>query len=143
MFSGTTALTPIQLTTAIIRHPLVVSPDTTVMDAIAQMSRVRSLCNTARTADGQLDDLDKEARSSCVFVVENEQLVGVLTEPDVVRLSALQRSLENLALPEVMAHPVVTLRESASPIYFLRLICSSITTFAICPSWTSTIAYWA
>jgi len=74
------------------------------------MSGVRSLCNTARTADGQLDDLDKEARSSCVFVVENEQLVGVLTEPDVVRLSALQRSLENLALPEVMAHPVVTLR---------------------------------
>ena len=48
-----------------------------------------------------------------MFVVENEQLVGVLTEPDVVRLSALQRSLENLALPEVMAHPVVTLRESA------------------------------
>jgi CBS domain-containing protein len=84
MFSGTTALTPIQLSTAIIRHPLVVSPDTTVMDVIAQMSRVRSLCNTARTTDGQLDDLDKEARSSCVFVVENEQLVGVLTQPDVV-----------------------------------------------------------
>jgi len=113
MFSGTTALTPIQLTTAIVRHPLVVSPDTTVMDAIAQMSGVRSLCNTARTPDGQLDDLDKEARSSCVFVVENEQLVGVLTERDVVRLSAQQRSLENLALREVIAHPVVTLRESA------------------------------
>ena len=113
MFSGTTALTPIQLTTAIVRHPLVVSPDTTVMDAIAQMSGVRSLCNTARTADGQLDDLDKEARSSCVFVVENEQLVGVLTEPDVVRLSAQQRSLENLAVRSVMAHPAVTLRESA------------------------------
>jgi CBS domain-containing protein len=92
---------------------LVVSPDTTVMDAIAQMSGVRSLCNTARTADGQLDDLDKEARSSCVFVVENEQLVGVLTERDVVRLSAQQRSLENLALRSVMAHPAVTLRESA------------------------------
>jgi len=74
---------------------------------------VRSLCNTARTADGQLDDLDKEARSSCVFVVENEPLVRVLTEPDVVRLSVQQRSLENLALRSVMAHPVVTLRESA------------------------------
>ena len=113
MFMRTTALTPIQLTTAIVREPLVVSPDTTVMDAIAQMSGVRSLCNTARTADAQLDDLHLEARSSCVFVVENEELVGVLTERDVVRLSAQQRSLENVALREVMAHPVVTLRESA------------------------------
>ncbi|UNU21583.1 PAS domain S-box protein [Microcoleus vaginatus PCC 9802] len=113
MFMRTTALTPIELRTAIVREPLVVSPDTTVMDAIAQMSGVRSLCNTTRTADGQLDDLHLEARSSCVLVVENEQLVGVLTERDVVRLSAQQRSLENLVLREVMAHPVVTLRESA------------------------------
>ncbi|MBD1885533.1 PAS domain S-box protein [Microcoleus vaginatus] len=113
MFMRTTALTPIELRTAIVREPLVVSPDTTVMDAIAQMSGVRSLCNTPRTADGQLDELHLEARSSCVFVVENEQLVGVLTERDVVRLSAQQRSLENVAIREVMTHPVVTLRESA------------------------------
>jgi PAS domain S-box-containing protein len=113
MFMRTTALTPIELRTAIVREPLVVSPDTTVMDAIAQMSGVRSLCNTPRTADGQLDDLHLEARSSCVLVVENKQLVGVLTERDVVRLSAQQRSLDNLVIREVMAHPVVTLHESA------------------------------
>ena len=98
-----------------------VSPDTTVMDAIAQMSGVRSLCNTTRTADSQLDDLHLEARSSCVLVVENEQLVGVLTERDVVRLSARQRCLENLVLREVMTHPVVTLRESAFTDLFLAI----------------------
>jgi PAS domain S-box-containing protein len=113
MFIRTTALTPIELRTAIVQHPLVVSLDTRVMDAIAQMSGVRSLCNTARTPDGQLDDIHLEARSSCVLVVENEQLVGVLTERDVVRLSAQQRSLENLVLREVMTYPVVTLRDSA------------------------------
>ncbi|PSB50867.1 histidine kinase [filamentous cyanobacterium Phorm 6] len=113
MFSRTTALTLIELRTAIVREPLVVSPDTTVMDAIAQMSGVRSLCNTARTADSQQDDLHLEARSSCVLVVENEQLVGILTERDVVRLIARQRCLDNLVLREVMTHPVVTLRESA------------------------------
>ncbi|WP_333459591.1 PAS domain S-box protein [Microcoleus sp. Pol10D4] len=113
MFMRTTALTPIELRTAIVPEPLVVSPDTTVMDTIAQMSGVRSLCNTPRTADGQLHDLHIETRSSCVLVVENEQLVGILTERDVVRLSAQQRSLENLVLREVMTHPVVTLRESA------------------------------
>ncbi|MEG5235530.1 MULTISPECIES: PAS domain S-box protein [unclassified Microcoleus] len=121
MFMRTTALTPIELRTAIVREPLVVSPDRTVINAIAQMSGVRSLCNTPRTADGQLDDLHLEARSSCVLVVENEQLVGVLTERDVVRLSAGQRSLENLALREVMAHPVVTLRESAFTDLFLAI----------------------
>jgi PAS domain S-box-containing protein len=121
MFIRTTALTLIELRTAIVREPLVVSPDTTVMDAICQMSGVRSLCNTTRTADSQQDDLHLEARSSCVLVVENEQLVGVLTERDVVRLSARQRCLENLVLREVMTHPVVTLRESGFTDLFLAI----------------------
>src|SRR6476661_9933084 len=121
MFMRTTALTPIELRTAIVREPLVVSPDTTVMDAIAQMSGVRSLCNTPRTADGQLDDLHLAARSSWVVEVENEQLVGVLTERAVGRLSGQQRSLENVAMREVMAHPVVTLRESAFTDLFLAI----------------------
>jgi len=114
MFIRTTALTPVeQLRAAIVREPLVVSPDTTVMEAIAQMSGVRSLCNTTRTADSQRDDLHLEARSSCVLVVENEQLVGLLTERDIVRLSAQQQPLHRLAMREVMAHPVITLRQSA------------------------------
>ena len=122
MFIRTTALTPVeQLRAAIVREPLVVSPDTTVIEAIAQMSGVRSLCNTTRTADSQRDDtsttlsdrLHLEARSSCVLVVENEQLVGLLTERDIVRLSAQQQPLHRLAMREVMAHPVITLGESA------------------------------
>jgi CBS domain-containing protein len=92
MFNRTTALTPVeQLRAAIVREPLVVSPDTTVIEAIAQMSGIRwlvsevepSLCNTTRTADSQRDDtsttlsdrLHLEARSSCVLVVENERVV--------------------------------------------------------------------
>ncbi|MDQ2098304.1 MAG: PAS domain S-box protein, partial [Tychonema bourrellyi B0820] len=114
MFSRTTALTPTeQLRAAIVREPLVVSPDTTVIETIAQMSGVRSHCNTTRTADSQRDHLHLEARSSCVLVVENEQLVGVLTERDIVRLSAQQQPLHRLAMWEVMAHPVITLRQSA------------------------------
>ena len=121
MFSRTTALTLIELRTAIVREPLVVSPDMTVIDAIAQMSGVRSRCNTTRTGDSQRDDLHLEARSSCVLVVENGQLVGILTERDVVRLIARQRCLENLVLREVMTHPVVTLGESAFSDLFLAI----------------------
>ncbi|MEG4806573.1 PAS domain S-box protein [Microcoleus sp. F8-D3] len=113
MFIRTTALTPVELRAAIVREPLMVSPDTTVMDAIAQMSGVRAICDAAKTVDGQRDQLHLEVRSSCVLVMEDRQLLGILTERDVVRLSAQQRSLENLAIREVMLHPVVTLHESA------------------------------
>ena len=114
MLIHTTAITPVeQLRAAIIREPLMVSPDTTVIEAIAQMSSIRSHCNTTRTADSQRDNLHLEARSSCVLVVENEQIIGVLTERDVVRLSAQQQPLDRLAMWEVMTHPLITLRESA------------------------------
>ncbi|MEG4352272.1 PAS domain S-box protein [Microcoleus sp. LAD1_D3] len=113
MFIRTTALTPVELRAAIVREPLVVSPDTTVMDAIAQMSGMRAICDAAKTVDGQRAQLHLEVRSSCVLVMEDRQLLGILTERDVVLLSAQQRSLENLAIREVMLHPVVTLHESA------------------------------
>ena len=106
-------LTPLELQSAIIRDPLVVSPDTTVMEALAQMSGVRSFCNTARTADGELNDLRLGARMSCVVVVDDGQVVGILTERDVVRLSAQQQPLDCLVVRQVMTSPVVTLRESA------------------------------
>ncbi len=113
MFTSVHTLTPVELKFAIVQEPLIVSPETTVMSAIAQMSGVRTLCDTIKTTDGQRDELYLEVRSSCVLVVEAGQLIGILTERDVVRLSAQQRSLENLAIREVMAYPVITLYESA------------------------------
>ncbi|BAZ87449.1 CBS domain-containing protein [Dolichospermum compactum] len=112
MLKFSTEMTPSELHSAIIRDPLIVTPETTVMGAITQMSGVRVICNTTKTTDGQPEELHLEARSSCVLVVEAGQLVGILTERDIVRLSAQQRHLENLAIKEVMAFPVVTLYES-------------------------------
>ncbi|MDZ7962160.1 MAG: GAF domain-containing protein [Aulosira sp. DedQUE10] len=107
MFNRTTALTPSELKSAIVRDPLIVKLDTLVMDAIAQMSGVRAICDATK-----LDELHLEAKSSCVLVVEDGHLLGIFTERDVVGLCAQQRSLENLAIREVMIHPVVTLHES-------------------------------
>jgi PAS domain S-box-containing protein len=112
MFISTSAFTPIELTAAIIREPLVVSPDTTVKAAIAQMSGVRSLCHVNKTADEQLEQLHLEVRSSCVLVVAAGKLIGILTERDIVRLSAERQPLDHLPIQQVMAHPIVTLRES-------------------------------
>ncbi|MDD1416001.1 GAF domain-containing protein, partial [Dolichospermum sp. ST_con] len=106
------AMSEAELKSAIVRHPLVVTADISVAEAIAQMSGVRGVCSVTQTTDNQQDKLQIEARSSCVLVVENNQPVGIFTERDVVRLSAQKRDLANLAIGDVMNHPVVTLRES-------------------------------
>jgi PAS domain S-box-containing protein len=120
MFTNAMALTASDLKSAIISAPLIVKPDTMVLDAIAQMSGMRTLCETTKTADGQ-NELHLEARSSCVLVVEDEHLLGILTERDVVRLSAQQCLLENLSIREVMIHPVITLYESAFTDFFFAI----------------------
>ncbi|GBO52822.1 circadian input kinase A [Pseudanabaena sp. lw0831] len=110
MSKPTTTLTQTELKSAIVRNPLVVTAETTVMEAIAKMSETRTICAADHTGDS--DNVHLEARSSCVLVMEGEKVVGIMTERDVVRLSAQQRSLDTVTLSEVMASPVVTLREA-------------------------------
>jgi CBS domain-containing protein len=109
MFSPANTLTQTELKTAIVRNPLVVTAETTVMEAVAQMSGVRAIC-TANSGADYADNIHQEARSSCVLVMEGKSIVGILTERDIVRLSAQQRSLDHVTVQEVMASPVVTLQ---------------------------------
>ncbi|OUC16398.1 MAG: hypothetical protein B0A82_01820 [Alkalinema sp. CACIAM 70d] len=121
MFIHTTALSASELKSAIVRDPLVVTPDMTVMAAIGEMSGVRARCATARDYDHTLDELHLEARSSCVLVVEDKQLLGILTERDVVKLTAQQQPIDTLTLREVMTRDVITLQESAFTDLFLAI----------------------
>jgi len=109
------------LKSAIIPNPLLVSADATVMEAIALMSSGRSQCDAENHSDNHQQQFQQEARSSCVLVLEDEKLIGVVTERDVVRLSAQQQNLHHLLVREVMAHPVVTLRESDLTDLFLAV----------------------
>ena len=113
--------TPLELSSAIIGDPLVVSPDTPVFAAIALMS---SGClrganpgdlssPSLEFEDGLLDGFYPETRLGCVVVVENEQVVGILTERDALRLSIQLQPLVDLTVQQVMSQPVITLRESA------------------------------
>ncbi|MEH2307039.1 response regulator [Nostoc sp.] len=121
MFISSTALTEADLESAIVRNPLIVSPSTSVMAAIAQMSGSRTVCSSSREADMQIEARHLEARSSCVLIVEGNQLLGIFTERDVVRLSSQMRRLENLAIADVMAHPVISLHQSAFTDLFLAV----------------------
>ncbi|MEO0456457.1 MAG: PAS domain S-box protein [Cyanobacteria bacterium P01_A01_bin.114] len=92
------AITPIESELGIVRAPLVVSPDTSAAAAIAQMAE----------SSGAV------ALSSCVVVVEDEHVVGILTERDVVRLSAQQASgFDQRQVHQVMRQPVITLQAAA------------------------------
>jgi signal transduction histidine kinase/CBS domain-containing protein/ActR/RegA family two-component response regulator len=110
MFSRTTSLTQAEITSAIIRSPLIVTPDTMVMEAIAQMSGARNLCQASNAVHSELVYI--EMRSSCVIVIEDNRLVGILTERDVVRLITQKPTLENILIRDVMTRSVVTLHES-------------------------------
>jgi PAS domain S-box-containing protein len=102
----------LELKSAIIRAPLIVSPDVKAIAAIAQLHEMRSRHISGESTESQLDDIQQEARSGCVLVVEGEQLVGILTKQDLVRLVVEQRSLNTLTMRQVMTHPVIALRES-------------------------------
>jgi diguanylate cyclase (GGDEF)-like protein/PAS domain S-box-containing protein len=113
MLFDTATLTQTELKSAIVRHPLTVTPDTTLASVVAQMSGIRAICSASRLAETHLGALHLEARSSCVFVVKDYQLLGILTERDVVRLSVSKQPLETLLSIDIMTRPVVSLQESA------------------------------
>lgn len=101
------------LSTAIIPNPLRISPDTTVIDAMALMSGVQS--GACPEAEGECEDSLHEVRLSCVLIVKGDRFLGLLTERDMLRLSVQVKpfdSLTKLTVAEVMRAPVLTLRES-------------------------------
>jgi signal transduction histidine kinase/ActR/RegA family two-component response regulator/predicted transcriptional regulator len=75
------------------------------------MKGIRVVC-CAKRAISQLDKLQIQVRSSCISIVENGKFIGILTERDIVKLSAAQRDLSNLAIRDVMSKNIITLKAS-------------------------------
>lgn len=69
-------------------EPLIINGNTLAIDAIAAMSK---------------------ARISYILIVEQEELVGILTERDIVKLTAKEIPLENVYISEVMTRDLITL----------------------------------
>lgn len=99
MLTSASAITKTELRSAIVRNPLIVAPDTTVRDAITQMSALHTQCSASTRDNHPLDELHLEARSSCVLIAENQKLLGILTERDVVRLKDRETLLRESARP--------------------------------------------
>jgi diguanylate cyclase (GGDEF)-like protein/PAS domain S-box-containing protein len=97
---------------AIDPNPSIVSPETPLVEAIARMSFPCSLSDS-----GQIPE---QTRNSCAIVMQGEQLVGLLTERDVVRAIAQRLDLEQVSIAEVMSrHPITLARSQCRDIFYL------------------------
>jgi PAS domain S-box-containing protein len=85
-----------------------VSPDTTVVQAIALMKDGKS-----QLPDAPPIECLGKVRLSCEIVVENERVVGIFTDHDVLDAIVRFPNLEGVRMRSVMVEPRVTLRESA------------------------------
>ena len=113
------ALTPPELKSAIIQNPLSLSPNTSVKTAIAAMSEARSACHLR--GNQSLPENYQDPRSSCVLVVEESQILGILTERDVLKMMIQEYDLTQVSLWQVMSHPVITLQDAIFSDLFLAI----------------------
>jgi|GEM_PF-906498 len=88
-------------------NPLTVSPETPVIDAITWMNQPRIPSPSLDEAENQVT-----SRSSYLLVLEQSCLMGVLTERDIVKLSASSIDLNALTVGEVMTRNLITLKKS-------------------------------
>jgi len=114
------------LTDAIERCPLTVPPGMPVLEAIALLSQSRQqTCALPNASSPRLpEDIALESttlRTSCVLIVQNDILLGILTERDVVRLTASTINLHAMTVNDVMVSPVITLPEHAAHDIFAAL----------------------
>ncbi|WP_071191792.1 PAS domain S-box protein [Trichormus sp. NMC-1] len=82
------------------RHFVVVNPDAFLLEAVQMMSQIG---NQVSRSDSPY--------TSCLFVLDNGQLVGLLTERDLVKLAAQERNLRKTTVAEVMTRELITCQE--------------------------------
>jgi len=99
---------PMNLELAVVRNPLMVPPEMPLVEAIATMTQARQSCVLEAIEDSPLA-LAQE--TGCILLVAKDRLVGIITERDLVRLSAAGTALADKTVAEVMIAPVITLEE--------------------------------
>ncbi|BBC24560.1 CBS domain-containing protein [Pseudanabaena sp. ABRG5-3] len=110
--------------------PLIVTPETPLLDAIAMISQahypscsIDELDITDHTdvtfSANQLPQLG--VRNSCVLVKQNQDLVGILTARDVVRITAQEIDFGKAKVADFMTSPVITMPQRSIEDIFAAL----------------------
>ncbi|MEY3868616.1 MAG: CBS domain-containing protein [Microcoleaceae cyanobacterium] len=104
---------------AINPHPLTVTPDTSLQDAIALLSKVADSCTLPNLFGDSPPILTHPPTS--VLVVEEKEVIGIITQRDFVRFVAQGMLLESVKVASVMTQPVVTLKAEEFRNFFIAL----------------------
>lgn len=151
----------VALKSAIDSDPLLVAPNTPLLEVIAQMSQAKgNVCDllqishkdhqsdaqggtspsephqfmTDGSGSSQQTPVSRSPRqTSCVLIVDRDasislkqqQVIGIFTERDIVKLVAKGGALDDLSIGEVMISPVISLAESEfkdifAPLFLFR-----------------------
>ncbi|MEM7772054.1 MAG: PAS domain S-box protein [Cyanobacteria bacterium P01_A01_bin.37] len=111
-----TSSAAIALSLVPMQNMVMVAPVMPALEAIAHMSKQCSRHAEPHASphptNPSVSDHHPNPSASCVVVVDEDCVVGILTERDVVRLIAQHYSLEQVPIRDVMTSPVTTARQS-------------------------------
>ncbi|QLE46916.1 PAS domain S-box protein [Nostoc sp. C057] len=101
----------------IIRHPLIVNSEILLSDVIALINEAPVNCddlpikdtNSLTSSNKNIDNITSQA-TSCVLVIENSQLQGIITQRDLIKLTAQGKNLGGISVAEVMTKELITLK---------------------------------
>ncbi|MEL6928370.1 MAG: CBS domain-containing protein [Cyanobacteria bacterium J06600_6] len=94
---------------AIDKEPLVINPDMLLLDAIALIGEVKKNINEPIINQDTPSFLSKERHYDYALVIEEGELQGILTERDIVKLTADQLTFSSVYVGDVMTETLVTL----------------------------------
>lgn len=98
---------------AIDLHPLTIPPETWLTDALQLLHQAPPDRPGENLAEmGAIEPDTASAKASCLLIVEAGQVVGILTERDLVKLIAQNCDFAEVRVAEVMTQPVITCRRS-------------------------------
>jgi PAS domain S-box-containing protein len=102
----------IELNSIIDFEPLVVSLHTSLLEVVTLMTNYNNHCLLSSNTQNTESNLQKISRGSCVLIVENKKILGLITERDLVRLSIENLDFALVQVQEVMTRNIITLKES-------------------------------
>ncbi|NER79366.1 MAG: PAS domain S-box protein [Leptolyngbya sp. SIO1D8] len=102
-------------------QPLIVSPDTTVDNVIKQMGQTMGKVVGASEVELSSSRSEPNSHFNYALVIAENQLLGIFTARDLVRLVAADISLETVAISAVMTQPVIALKRSKTHSLFTVL----------------------
>ena len=102
----------IYLDLAIDRYPIVVAPESLVLEAISLMNQLAQSFHSSDFNHPNDHSSLLEARAGCVLIVDENRLIGLLSKWDVLNLVQQQVNLQNLKIVDVLSDSPMIVRRS-------------------------------